>query len=125
MLLASMTWCGGDSAPIASSWMVLSDDGGQVSWRSIVRRWRSQGRAIGHGPDLGLDGHGRTMVIPVPATFDSSLTVTRAGDFWVRPASRGHLGLKSRTWWWWPTLSSELVGRSNKGGGPRVTLAPR
>jgi hypothetical protein len=26
------------------------------------------------------------------------------GDFWVYPASRGHLELKSRAWWWWLTL---------------------
>jgi hypothetical protein len=33
------------------------------------------------------------------------------GGFWVRLASRGHLVLHARAWWWWPTLSSELVGR--------------
>jgi hypothetical protein len=47
------------------------------------------------------------------------------GDFWVYPASGGHLGLKSRAWWWWLTLPSELVGRSIKGGGPRVPLVRR
>jgi hypothetical protein len=38
-------------------------------------------------------------------------TPTIFGGFWVCPASRGHLVLHARAWWWWPTLSLELVGR--------------
>jgi hypothetical protein len=124
MLLASSTCCGSGGAPAGSSWMELSDDGGQAPGGRRLCGGESQGRSIGHGPDLGLDGPGRAMVIPVPTAFDSSLMVTHTGFLGSSGITRSPR-LQSRAWWWWPTFSSELVGQSNKGGGPRVTLALR
>jgi hypothetical protein len=59
---------------------------------------------------------------PYPNLYRHRLA--RSG-FWARPAARDLLGTRSETWWWWPIPSLELVSRSNKGGGPRVSLALR
>jgi hypothetical protein len=128
--LTPATWCGGGGAPTAASRAVTPDDGGQeskaVDGQETTGATRSSdlltsggvrfGKAgrDGHGPDLGADGPAWAMV-SVLAVSDSSAAATRRG-LWVRPASRGHLGLRSRAWWWWPTLPSELVGRLDKGG---------
>jgi hypothetical protein len=90
-----MTSCGARSVK-AGSW----------PWDPSGSRWAWSGHGFLHG------------------VSDSLSKATRHG-FWVRQASRGHLGLRSQAWWWWPTLPSELVGRSNKGGWPRVPLLRR
>jgi hypothetical protein len=50
--------------------------------------------------------------------------VRRRHPIWVCPAAWGQLGLRFRAWWWWLSLPSKLVSRSNKGGGPRVSRMP-
>jgi hypothetical protein len=56
--------------------MMLPDDGGQAPGGRYFYSGGRQGRAIGHWPDLGLDGPGRAVVVPIPATFDSLLMAT-------------------------------------------------
>jgi hypothetical protein len=87
----------------ASPGMVMPNDADMRWRRSMVLLVSMAGVGDGsmaaagiyHGPNLGPDGPGRAMVIRTYCASDLSLMATR-GDFWVWPASRGHLALQSR-----------------------------
>jgi hypothetical protein len=119
-LLSSVIWFSGGGAHVTMSTMVTPEDGGQQI--SMVRGKRTEGgRALAMGLILSRcawSGHG-CCTCYFKVIYDGSWRLLGLSG-----STRSH-GAAVPGMVVWPTLPPELVGRLNKGGGPRVFLAPR